>query len=453
MLTRKTIHIGLLIWLFVILVLSAIIPNTPGIASGQVSQFERPIIIYLEADGPLTPALVEYLRRGLERAENRDAELLVFRLNTPGGSIDLMNRMIQDIRTSRIPVVVYIAPQGSMAGSAGAMITMAAHVAAMAPQTAIGAASPVGMQGEELGETIAAKEKNILKATVRSLTENRPPAAVTLAESMIETAEAVSASEALQAGLIDILSPDLDDLLTKLDGYTVETIQGEQTLYTQNADVQNINITFIEQLLSILTNPNVVFLLITIGVQAILIELSNPGGWVAGFIGVVCLALAFFGLGVLDVNWFGAIFLVTAFVLFILDIKAPTHGALTAAGVISLIVGALVLFNSPNLPAFQPRVSVPLVIITSVAMGGLFFLVLLFAMRAQREPVHVGMESMGGRTGRAISAIRTNQTGQVQVAGEQWTAELYPGEIEIGRGDPIEVIQVNGLRLVVRKKA
>lgn len=439
------------ICLYVLTVLLLVMPSASGLAFNHSSQQTSPKAVLLTADGPLTPAMVEYLRRGLARAESQDAELLILQLNTPGGSIDLMNQIVQAIRASEVPVAVFVAPRGAMAGSAGALITMAAHVAAMAPETAIGAASPVGMQGEELGETIAAKEKNILKATVRSLTENRRPDAVALAEAMIETAEAVSASEALQKGLIDFIAGDLDQLLAQADGFMVQTVAGDKTLNTKNIEIQPLTISFIEQLLAILTNPNVVFLLITIGVQAILIELSSPGGWVAGFIGVVCLALAFYGVGVLDVNWFGVIFLVIAFVLFILDIKAPTHGALTAAGVVSLIVGALVLFNSPNLPAFQPRVSVPLVIITSTSMGGLFMLVLFFAIRAQKTPVKVGYESMAGRTGRAITAIRANQVGQVQVAGEQWTAELLAGEPEISRGSPIEVMRVNGLRLVVRQ--
>ncbi len=419
--------------------------------AAPVYQADRPLVILLTADGALTPAMQEYLRRGLESAARLGAELLIFQINTPGGSVTLMNNIVQDIRASRVPVAVYVAPPGAMAGSAGTVITLAAHVAAMAPETAIGAASPVGSQGEDLGETMEAKEKNIIKATVRSLTENRPPEAVSLAEAMIESAEAVSANEALQIGLIDFIAVDVNDLLNQINGLQVVTTAGLQTLNTENAEIQVQTQSLIEELLAILTNPNVVFLLITIGVQAILIELSSPGGWVAGFMGVVCLALAFYGLGVLDVNWFGAVFLVTAFVLFVLDIKAPTHGALTVAGVVSLIVGGLVLFNSPSLPAFQPRVSVPLVIAMSILTGLMFFGVLMFALRAQIIPVRVGVESLLGQTGRTLTAIRPNQRGQVQVASEQWTAELEAGEVEIPRGTSIEVVRIQGLRLFVKK--
>jgi membrane-bound serine protease (ClpP class) len=418
---------------------------------GLASQADSPRVLLLTADGPLTPAMFEYLKRGLQSAALQNAELLILKINTPGGSIDLMNRMVQVIRASQVPVVVYVAPRGAMAGSAGSVITLAGHMAAMSPETAIGAASPVGMQGEELGQTIQAKEKNILKATVRSLTEGRSSEAISLAESMIESAQAVSANEALQSGLVDFIAIDTNDLLQQLNGVRVKTAAGVRTLNTAHAEVQEQTTSFIEDLLAIFTNPNVVFLLITIGVQAILIEMSSPGGWVAGFLGAVCLALAFYGLGVLDVNWFGAVFLIIAFALFILDIKAPTHGALTIAGVASLIVGALVLFNSPSLPAFQPRVSIPLVVIMSLITGGVFFGVVLFAVRAQKIPIRVGIESLVGKKGWAITEIGPGRSGQVQVASEQWTADLAPGEQEIPRAAPIEVVQVAGLRLVVKK--
>jgi membrane-bound serine protease (ClpP class) len=206
--------------------------------------------------------------------------------------------------------------------------------------------------------------------------------------------------------------------------------------------------TFIEQFLLMLTNPNIAFLLLAIGVQAVLIEISSPGGWVAGFIGVVCLTLAIYGMGVLPINWFGIIFLVTAFVLFILDIKAPTHGALTTAGVASFIVGALVLFNSPGVPEFQ-RVSVPLVIGTGFVIGLLFLGILMFALRALRRPVSSGMESYIGKTGTAVSWREAD--GQVQLQSELWSADMVDGSEKVGKGDKVEVVEVKGLRLKVRK--
>jgi membrane-bound serine protease (ClpP class) len=184
-------------------------------------------------------------------------------------------------------------------------------------------------------------------------------------------------------------------------------------------------------------------------VQAVLIEISSPGGWVAGFIGVVCLTLAVYGMGVLPVNWFGMIFLLTAFVLFILDIKAPTHGALTTAGVASFIIGALVLFNSPGVPQFQ-RVSVPLVVGTGFVIGLFFMIVLVYALRALKVPVSAGIESMVGKTGTARTILEGGG-GQVQLGSELWSAESVDSTEPIGKGDRVEVVEVKGLRLKVRK--
>jgi membrane-bound serine protease (ClpP class) len=410
-------------------------------------QGSAPQVLFMEMDGPVTAVMAEYLERGIQTAEARGVEALIFQLNTPGGSVDIMQDMVEAIRASQVPVVVYVAPRGAIAGSAGTVITLAGHVAAMAPETAIGAASPVGGQGEDLGETIESKLKESMKATVRSLSERRPPGAVALAEKTIEDAVAASASEALEVGMVDFIATDLDDLLEQMDEFQVETASGEQTLQTTGAQVTELPLTLIEQLLSVLTNPNIVFILLTVGVQAILIELGSPGGWVPGFIGVVALALAGYGLGFLPVNWFGLIFLVTSFVLFILDIKAPTHGALTIAGTASFIVGALVLFNSPNTPSFQ-RVSVPLVIGGAAMTAGSFALVLTFALRAQRVPVRTGRESLVGRVGVARSDIAPR--GTVHVAGEEWSAQGAPEEGDIPQGSRVEVVSVQGVRLLVR---
>jgi membrane-bound serine protease (ClpP class) len=415
----------------------------------RTNQPAPPEVLVLEARGPLTPAMAEYLDRGLARAEGMSAELVVIELDTPGGAIDLMNRMVQSIRASAVPVVVYVSPRGAIAGSAGTVITLAGHAAAMAPETAIGAASPVGPQGENLETTLAAKEKEILKATVRSLAANRSPQAIAMAEAAIEDAKAASASEALDAGLVDFIANDVTDLLTQMNGFTVTTLAGPVTLHTAGALVTEFPQSLIEQVLQALTNPNIVFLLLALGIQAVLIEISSPGGWVAGFIGVVSLALGAYGLGILPVNWFGLIFLVTAFVLFVLDVKAPTHGALTAAGLISFVIGALVLFNSPGTPAVD-RVSVPLVVAVGLISAVLFSIVVSFAVRAQRSPVSTGREALIGRIGEARTDLAP--AGMVQVAGELWSAELEGQTGNLPSGTRVEVVAVEGIRLVVREK-
>lgn len=433
----------------ILLLLSlAVILLLPNYTQQAAAQDEAPFVLLLTAEGALTPSMQSYLERGLQSAQNQGAEAMILMLDTPGGSVDLMTEIVQEMRGSPVPILVYVAPQGAIAGSAGTIITLAGHVAAMAPATAIGAASPVGGQGEDLGETIEAKQKNILKALARSLAEERGSAAVEIAEETIETAEAISATEALEIGLVDFVADSVPDLLRQADGFQVTTIEGTRTLDTDDALTVPFNPTFIETLLGVLTNPNIVFILMTVGVQAILIELSSPGGWIAGFIGAVCLALAAYGLGFLPVNWFGLIFLAIAFVLFVLDIKAPTHGALTIAGVASLIVGSLVLFNSPGTPSFQ-RVSVPLVIGVSLATAAMFFTILMIALRAQRAPVRTGLESLIGRTGTVRSEI--SPIGSVHIGGELWTSELAEGEEPIPEGTEVEVTGAHGVRIIVRK--
>ncbi len=404
--------------------------------------------VTIQVSGPLTPALVNYIDRSVRYAQQKNAAILIIELDTPGGSIDLMNTIIQNIRASQVPVAVYVSPRGAIAGSAGTLITLAGHFGVMAPETAIGAASPVGAQGEEIAETLATKQKEILKASVRSLAATRSEAAIQLAEETIETARAVSANEALDAGLIDYIATDLDDLLTWLDGKTAALLSGDTTIQTTGLILDPLPMTFIEQVLQLLTNPNILFLLLTIGIQAIFIELSNPGGWVAGFIGAVSLLLAIYGLGILPVNWFGILFLVVAFILFILEIKTPTMGGLTAAGVLSFAVGALVLFNNIENFGFQ-GVSIPLVIGTSLVLGIGVFVVLTFALRALREPVKTGMGTLLGQSGYAVEEI--NRRGTVQVAGEQWSAYAADGQ-PIPEGAPIWVTGKDGIYLIVSQK-
>lgn len=404
-------------------------------------------VLWLTADGPVSAVMTEYIERGVMRATQEGYSLIVLQLNTPGGQIDLMERIISALRQSIVPVVVYVAPRGAMAGSAGTLITLAGHIAAMAPETAIGAASPVGSQGEDLNETMAAKEKEILRALVRSLTESRPPEAVALAESTIEDARAVSSTEALDVGLIDIIADSQTDLLHQLDGRTVELAGGERQLETEWATVEKLDLNMVEILLGLLTNPNIVFILLAVGIQAVLIEISHPGGWVAGFIGAVCLALAIYGMGLMSVNWLGLAFVVLAFVLFFMEFQAPSHGALTVAGTASFVAGALILFNSPVTPEFQ-RVSVPLVVGTGIGLAAVFSVIVGLALKARRLPVTVGREALVGKRGEVRRAL--DPKGMVHVEGELWSAESADGG-RLDAGRRVEVVRVAGVRLIVRE--
>lgn len=413
------------------------------------AQSDAPLALVMTADGPIMPPMLEYFKRGIDVAERRNAEVLVIQLNTPGGAVMTTLDIIREIRASRVPVVIYVSPRNAIAGSAGAMITVVGHAAAMAPETTIGASTPISSTGENLQSDARAKEINAIKATLRPYVEPRGEEALALANAMIEEARAVTAQEALDAKLIDFVADDVEDLLQALNGFTVQMNDGQGRIDTSGVETVPLDMSFIEQFLLFLTDPNIAFLLLAIGVQAVLIEISSPGGWVAGFIGVVCLTLAVYGMGVLPVNWFGIIFLLTAFVLFILDIKAPTHGALTTAGVASFIIGALVLFNSPGVPQFQ-RVSVPLVVATGFVIGLFFMVMLVYALRALKVPVSAGIESLIGRTGMARSAVE-GSGGQVQLGSELWTAESVDTSESISKGDRVEVVEVKGLRLKVRK--
>jgi len=418
----------------------------PATASAQSSS---PQAVVIDASGPVTPVMAGYIERGIALAEERQARLVVLTLDTPGGGIELMTQIVQTIRASQVPVVVYVSPNGAIAGSAGTLITLAGHAAAMAPETSIGAASPVGMQGEDIGTTMEAKTKEILKAQARSLSEARPEAARLVIDDMIDSARAVSASEALNVGIVDYIARDIPDLLAQMNDRQLTMADGSVvTLQTTGISLLPAEQTLVEQALGLLTNPNIVFLLLTLGVQAVLIELSSPGGWVAGFVGAVALLLAIYGLGILPVNWFGMLFIVLAFVLFILDIKAPTHGALTIAGTGALVAGALVLFNSTRPSGFQP-VSVPLVIGVAIFVAASFTAIIGFALRAMRIPVQSGHTRLVGSVGTAQTDI--NPRGTVQAGGEQYTAELAEGETAIARGSMVEIIAMEGIRVRVRR--
>ncbi len=413
------------------------------------AQTNQPVALVMTADGAIMPPMLEYFKRGIETANRRNAEVLIIKLNTPGGSIDTMSDMIAAISESAVPVVIYVAPQSAQAASAGALITMAGHASAMAPRTVIGASSPIDNSGANIQSTLERKIKNDLKAKARAMVDRRGADAVTLAEAMIDDAKAVTADEALKAKLIDFTATDTQDLLAHLDGFKVEVNGETRTLHTKNINVEPLDMSFIETFALTLVDANLAFMLLTVGAIAILVEISAPGGWVSGFFGAVCVTLAVYAMGILPVNWFGIVFLIIAFALFILDIKAAAHGALTAAGVASFIVGALVLFNSPGTPQFQ-RVSVPLVIGASIFFGLIFFTVMVFALRAQHGRIQTGAESLIAKTGIARSFDKG--AGQVQLESELWSAEKSAESESIRKGDLVEVVEVRGLRLIVKKK-
>jgi membrane-bound serine protease (ClpP class) len=352
-----------------------------------------------------------------------------------------MNEIVQVLLAADLPTVVYVAPAGAYAASAGTLITLAAHVAAMAPGTTIGAASPVGSQGEDLGETLETKVKEDLKAQARALADRRGEQAVAWAEAAIEEAKAATADEALELGVIDFVATDLSDLLDQMDGFQVEVGREEITLQTADAEIQRLEMSFIEQLLHIITNPTIAFILLTIGINAILFELSSPGGYAAGIVGALCLLMAFYALGVLPVNYTGLLLIGLAFVLFVIDIKAPTHGALTVGGIVSLIAGALILFNSPLY-----RVSISAIVAVALVTGLFFAFAVAKVVQIHRRSPVTGKEGLIGR----LAEVRTplQPSGTVLVRGELWKATCQEGTAEVG--EMVKVVSVTGFHLTVK---
>jgi membrane-bound serine protease (ClpP class) len=419
------------------------------LGTSLVQAQERSVLV-LEATGPVTPVMANFLARGIAEAEQGEYEALLVILDTPGGQIDVTLTIVSSFLDASVPVIVYVGPRGAQAASAGSVITMAAHASGMAPNTVIGAASPVGIEGGDLGETAFRKITEDLKALVRSLTEERGEEAVTLAEAMIEEARAVNGPEALAAGLVDAVAVSADDLLIQLDGKTVQVQDTAVTLNTANARQQPLTMSAIEQLLGLLTNPVLVSILFVIGVQGILIELSNPGGYVPGIVGLLCLGLALYGVGQLPVNWLGMGLIILAFSLFIAEVFTPTYGLLGITGAISLLAGLLVLFNSPGTPEFA-RIPVVWAVVISGGTAGGFLFIMSKAVSAQFRPPTTGSEVLVGARGpvRRPFAAANNKPpyrGMVLVYGELWQAIA---DEPLERDTRVVVTKVEGFTLHV----
>ncbi len=433
---KKLVLFGLALWL------------TLAGASGVSAQDEGMVYV-LTVDGPITAAVGDYVERGIRLAEENDADAVVIRLNTPGGNVSTTIRIMTSFENAEVPVLVYIWPRGGMAASAGALIMLAAHGAAMAPRTTVGAAHPVAAPGTTLSDEEIEKAINVMVEHTSLFAERRGMAVVEWAERVIRESVTASADEALELGAIDLIADGLDDLLTQFDGRTLRLGDGsEVTLITAGAAVEDVSMSLIEQLLQVLIDPNIAFILLTVGMQAVLIEISAPGGWVAGFVGVLCLGMAAYSFGVLPFNWLGLLLIVVAFVLFVLDIKAPTHGALTAAGIGTFIGGGLILFNT-QIGSPYGQLSIPLVVAVALLTALLFAFVVAKALRAQKPRPVTGKEGLIGRTG--VVKTRIDPLGTVLVAGERWRARAVDGQ-PLDTGQQVVVCAVEGFELTVEKQ-
>ena len=305
--------------------------------------------------GTVAPVSAQYISRGIDTAVSDGAQALIIEMDTPGGLDSSMRQIIQKMLASPVPVVVYVSPPGARAGSAGVFLTMAAHVAVMAPSTNIGAAHPVGGQGEEITGTMGEKVTNDAVAYIRTLAEKYGRNA-DWAEEAVRKSVSITADQAVEMHVVDFIANDLGDLLKKLDGRQVSTSFGARTLQTKSATINYVPMNLQENFLHTITEPTIAYLLLTLGIWALIAEFNNPGAILPGVTGVLCLLLAFVAFGSLPLNWGGVALLLVSIVLFILDIKAPTHGILTAGGIIAFVLGSLIIFSpfTPPTPAMPP---------------------------------------------------------------------------------------------------
>lgn len=399
-------------------------------------------ITVINAEGIVNPVMSEFILKSINTAEEENAEVLVIKLDTPGGLDTSMRSIVKKIISSNVPIVVYVSPSGARAASAGVFITMSAHIAAMAPGTNIGAAHPVGVGGE-MNKTMVEKAVNDASAYVRSLAEKRGRNA-DWAEKSVRESVSVTSDEALKLKVIDIVSPDLRTLLNTIDKRVVETSAGQNTIKTSGIRIHHKEMSFRQRVLDVISNPNVAYMLMLIGFYGIFFELTNPGTIFPGVLGAISLILAFYSFQTLPVNYAGVLLVVLAIVLFILEIKITSYGLLTLGGLVSMIIGSIMLFDSP-LPFFRIslKVILPSVFITTLFFGLTIFLV----AKAYRRKPSTGSEGLKGLEGHAKTDVLDD--GQVFIHGEIWNAW---SESSIKAGEKVVVEKEEHLKLKVRLK-
>jgi membrane-bound serine protease (ClpP class) len=404
-----------------------------------------PLVIVADFDGIIHPVSAEYLTGVIDQADTSDAALVVIILRTPGGLLESTRTIVSRMITSRAPVAIMVAPSGGRAASAGFVLMMAADIAAMAPGTHIGAAHPVSGSGESMDETTSKKAAADAAAYVRSLAEARGRNVMLAAEAVLES-RAFTDREALTATppLVEFSARDVDDLLRQLDGSTIKRFDGRPaTLRTANAEKRTIEMTSRQRFLGAIAHPQIAYMLLTLGMLGLTIELWSPGAILPGVAGGLCLLLAFFAFQILPVNTIGILLILFGLALLILELKVPSFGALGVGGTVSVVIGSIMLTRDA-----VPGVTVGLgfVVPVALAMSGITLFLGRLALRAQRQRSVTGIEAMIGAPARARSEIAPGTAGQVDVHGEIWRAD---SATHIAAGDPVRVTAVNGLTLIV----
>ncbi len=395
----------------------------------------------INIDGPIGPITARIIEKAIDTSVEDSAEVLIIELNTPGGLDESMRIITRKILNAKVPVIVYVSPSGSRAASAGVFITLSAHIAAMTPGTNMGAAHPVAIGGQ-MDSTMAEKVVNDAAAYIKSIATKRGKNEE-WAEESVRKSVSITENEALKLNVIDLVVSDVRTLLDSCDGRKVSLPSGEKVLDTKEIEVSRAEISVRDRILQVITNPTIAYILLTLGIWGLFFELSTPGAIFPGIVGGICLILAFFALQSLPINYAGLLLMILALILFILEVKIVSHGALAIGGIISMVLGSLLLFESP-LPYM--RVSL-VVIITIVAGTALFFLVAIgLALRARRRKVTTGGRGLVGEIGVARSALKPE--GDVFIHGEIWKAEA---DQPIKKGEKVVVTAVEHLTLKVTK--
>lgn len=405
-------------------------------------------VVQFRVEDTIQPASQRFIERAIADAELRGAALIVMELDTPGGLLDSTREITSAITGSDVPVVVWVAPAGARAASAGFFILLSGDVAAMAPGTNTGAAHPVGGQGENLPEDVRDKATEDAAAMIRSFAEHRDRN-VELAIAAVEESKSYTAEEALKNGLVDLMASNLDDLLDQLDGTELTRFDGSTvTMKLGEPIIVHIEPTFADRLFSVLANPNVAYLLMALGALGLYVEITHPGGILPGIIGVVFLLLGLYSISVLPIDWAGVALIFVALVLFLLEIKIASYGLLTVGGLICFVLGSLMLFEAP-IP--DMRVSLGVVLPTAVVLAGVTAFLLNRVVRAHRLRPLTGEEGLIGEIGTALSDIDGTGTGKVRVHGEYWDARSGVGAI--AAGSRVRVLAVGPKRIEVEPVA
>ena len=423
---------------------SQLSPCSPLGLPGSAALAAPPVSL-IELDGAITPITVRLLDTAIGRARTERSQALVVVLNTPGGLERSMRSMVQSILNADIPVIVYVGPTGARAASAGVFITMAGHVAAMAPATNIGAAHPVAAGGGQMDKEMSKKVENDAAAFARSIATERGRN-VEWAERAVRSSVSATEREAVKLKVVDLVADSVPDLLAKIDGRVVKTPRGAVTLATKDAAVTPIAVGFRDRFLALITDPNVAYILMMVGMLGIFFELSTPGAILPGVLGGISLILAFFAFQSLPINWAGLLLILFGLALLIAEIKIVSHGILTIGGVVSMVLGSMMLYDAPETGL---RISWLVIIPTVGATAGLVIAAVSMGLRALYRPASTGAAGMMGQVGVVKRAL--DPEGQVLIDGELWQAVAEDGPV--AAGEVVRVARMDGLTLTVTRSA